>query len=318
MTNISLNFAQTRSDKESLKRLFVASMIGSAIGDALGMPFENLAAAKIRKNVTLPVKSYCNAIEGAPCFQFDLKKGMYTDDTQAIRACARAISKHRALTPAVIADALSGWLFHDSLGQQARYPGVTTRVAMTRYEETRDPHTCGVDSATCGAAIRMLPIALWFCIKKPADLDGDIRQLAKVTHTATCAQDGAVLMARLVQHAVIGGTIAINHLASRCQSKLMKKSLNNVQRALESGTEPDDMAQELGNGTKAHVVVPMAIYHLFRHGFHFEATLSQALNTLHPSGLDTDSIMSIAGGIAGAHYPDEVVSSEWIEDLVVE
>jgi ADP-ribosylglycohydrolase len=315
MTGTLLNFEPIKSDDESFKLLFVASLIGSAIGDALGMPFENLAAAKIRKHTRLPIRSYCDAIEGAPCFQFALTRGMYTDDTQAKRACALAIAKHGVLTPAIVADALSGWLFHDSLGQEARYPGITTREAMTRYEESRDPHTCGVNSATCGAAIRILPIALWFCVREPVDLDAEVRQLAKVTHTAPSAQDGAVLVARLVEHAVTGGPITITHLSSSCTSRLMKRSLSSVLRGLKLGTEPDDMAQELGEGTKAHVVVPMAIYHLFRNGFHFQDSLIQALNTSHPSGLDTDSIMSITGGVAGAHFPDEVIRSEWMKDL---
>lgn len=315
MTDTSLNFEPINPDSDSFRLIFVASMIGSAIGDALGMPFENIAEAKIRKHIRMPVRSYCDPIEGSPCFQFALKKGMYTDDTQATLACALAIAKHGDLTPVIVADALLGWLFHGSLGQEARYPGLTTREAMIRYEETKDPYTCGVDSATCGAAIRILPIALWLCVRKPVDLDEEVRQLARVTHTAHSAQDGAVLVARLIQHAVTGGPITVAHLSGLSTSRLMQKSLNSVRRSLESKAKPDDVVQELGGGTKAHVVIPMAIFHLFRNGFHFEDTLIQALNTLHPSGIDADSIMSVAGGIAGAHFPDEVAQSDWIEGL---
>jgi ADP-ribosylglycohydrolase len=279
------------------------------------MPFENLPETKIKENFHLPLNSYFDPIEGAPCYEFGLKKGMYTDDTQSARACTIGIAKHRHLTLSIIADALYGWLFRNSLKQEPRYPGITTREAMIRYHKHGDPNKCGVDSATCGAAIRIAPVALWFCVRRPRDIDSEIRKVACITHTANSAQDGAVIVAHLIQHSVKGGAIGFSDLYSRCTSKLMFKALQGVHRALESNTSCDEVAQELGGGTKAHAVIPMAIYHLFKCQFRFNDSLRNALNTFHPSGLDMDSILSVCGAIAGAHFAEEVEQSEWIEGL---
>lgn len=288
--------------------------MGGAIGDALGMPLEQLPETKIRERFDTPIYEFLDATEGAPCYEFGLKRGMYTDDTQAVRVSARAIAENNALTPRLIADALSGWLFGNALDQAPRYPGVTTVTAMQRYNNTGDPTRSGVPSKGCGAAIRISPVALWLAITNESDFTSTIETIAGITHIEQSAIDGAVIVAHLIKNILQGYVPSFDELNDLCSSDRMRGALRKAKVGT-TGQSGPDLALDLGGGTGAHEVVPMALYHLYTNSFGFKKTIESGLNTFHPSGIDMDSILSIAGCISGIYAPDEVLSSVWLKDL---
>lgn len=303
------------SSSTTLRRTIRSCLLGGAIGDALGMPLEQLPETIVRENFTIPIEHYNDPVEGAPCYRFGLKKGMYTDDTQAVRASAREIAKHGSLSPTIIANALSGWLFHNSLDQAPRYPGVTTLEAMSRYEKTKDALECGVLSGTCGAAIRIAPVALWLSLTRTVNFEQEIVAAAEVTHTDKSAVDGARLVAHLIRTGLLGITPSMGELLTMCSSDLMRKAVATADSAITRRRSSAELALEIGGGTKAHEVVPMALFHMYSCGFDFRTTLTSGLNTFHPSGLDMDSILSISGSVCGVRQIKEVETSEWLPNL---
>jgi ADP-ribosyl-[dinitrogen reductase] hydrolase len=306
---------QGSDNSGQIRRAVKACLLGGAIGDALGMPLEQLPEATIRASFRIPITSFNDPVPGAPCYEFRLKKGMYTDDTQAVRASARAIVESHDLSGALIADALSGWLFENSLDQSPRYPGFTTREAMKRYLNSKDANTCGVLSQACGAAIRISPAAIWLTLQGEAEFENRIREIAQVTHTDRSAVDGAVIVAHLIRTGLEGTTPPLDELLQLCTSDLMGKGLGKTQSALRLKEPAHELALELGGGTAAHEVVPMAIYHIYRNNFDFKVTLETGLNTFHPQGLDLDSILSISGAICGVRSPNGVKNSGWLDGL---
>jgi ADP-ribosylglycohydrolase len=95
----------------------------------------------------------------------------------------------------------------------------------------------------------------------------------------------------------------------------MVRALLRVEDALSRSTPGAELAKELGGGTGAHEVVSMALYHLYGAEFGFRETIESGLNTFHPSGIDADSILGIAGAIAAMQHPEEVAGSEWLAGL---
>ena len=297
----------------------ISSLLGGAIGDALGMPFERVSKAKIEASVSLPLRTYCDPVHGAPCREFGLTRGMYTDDTQAVRATARAAAEHRCVSPRIVADALSAWLFDDSLGQEPRYPGQTTRTAMSRYRTNGDPGTCGVLSQNCGAAIRISPVAIWLTIQGENGFADRVRDCARVTHRGDSAVDGALIVASLIRGGLHGETPGFDSMIDMCTSDRMTRALHLVAAALTSERDDtvvaNELAEALGGSERAHEVVPLALVHLYRARFDFRETLERGLDTLHPDGIDMDSILSVAGAISGVHCAAQVEGSDWLTDL---
>lgn len=311
----SPSFPKDNNQLETLHRAVRGCFLGGAIGDALGMPLEQLSEVDIRTNFKIPIRTYNNPVKGAPCYVFGLTKGMYTDDTQAVRATAKAIAESGILSPTVVAEALSGWLFDNALSQGPRYPGVTTREAMKRYRASRDPTTCGVLSRGCGASIRIAPVAIWLALTEAQDFDERVVQLACITHTDKSAIDGARIVAHLIRTGIEGHIPPFDELYEICSSDLMRKAMAATRSALSSRAASTEFALELGGGTGAHEVVPMSLYHIYSSDFSFSRTLISGLNTFHPSGLDMDSILSISGAVCGLRFPEAVERSVWLADL---
>ena len=109
--------------------------------------------------------------------------------------------------------------------------------------------------------------------------------------------DGAVIVAELVRALLRGEVPSLEVVGSWCESKLMARAISQVSGGVEDHARANEMAELLGHGTKAHEVVPLALFHLYQNDFDFETSLLQGLNTYHRSGLDSDSILGLAGAL---------------------
>ena len=69
------------SSNDTRERMFAGCLLGAAIGDALGMPIEQVGSEEVKRVIGVPIRDFCDPIPGAPCFRFALRRGMYTDDT---------------------------------------------------------------------------------------------------------------------------------------------------------------------------------------------------------------------------------------------
>src|SRR2546430_17291089 len=86
---------------------FVGTILGFAVGDALGMPAQFLTPSQVRRYYGKPISGFTRAHPGqASDF---LAEGSYTDDTQMMLATAECLIECRKLDPARQADALLGW-----------------------------------------------------------------------------------------------------------------------------------------------------------------------------------------------------------------
>ena len=124
-----------------------------------------------------------------------------------------------------------------------------------------------------------------------------------------------IIVACLIRAGFRGTTPSISHLVELSKSSQMKKALKTVQSALKLERPAEEVVEELGGQTGAHEVVPMAVYHLYRTGFKFTQTLENGIDTFHPSGIDMDSVLSIAGSIAGMRDVRGVEESCWLDGL---
>jgi ADP-ribosylglycohydrolase len=300
------------SDKER----FVGCVLGGAIGDAFGMPFERVESRSIKRTFNLPISVFHDPAPDAPCYEFGLRRGMYTDDTQACRATTRALIRADEVNLTAIADALEAWLLRDGLGQPPRYPGITTGRAIRQYAQSKDPTTSGFCSSACGAAIRIAPVALWLSARSSRNFKQRITDVAKITHTSQAAIDGALIVSSMIRQALSSsGMPPVEELFPIAESRTMARDLRKLQAAVNKKKSGDEFVSEIGGQTSAPQVVSLALFHLYKCGFSFWETLFTGVNTFHRSGIDMDSVLSIAGAIAGAVHPSQVLECPLLAEL---
>jgi ADP-ribosyl-[dinitrogen reductase] hydrolase len=159
------------------KDRIVGALMGTAVGDALGMPIEGLSHQNVRTYYK-GIKEYRDDDQRG-----DLDAGQWTDDTQMTFALVRALTEAESPDdwPAAGAEAYVE-LYN---GPERRRWGRTSTAAIERLMEGTPPTESGTpDRDSNGAAMRAAPLGVWWAA---ADVDRDeafaaIRPVLSVTH----------------------------------------------------------------------------------------------------------------------------------------
>jgi ADP-ribosylglycohydrolase len=172
---------------EQLKDRFLGCLLGCAVGDALGAPYEGLWSDSIPEADTL--------LEGFGEFE-GYPRGQYTDDTQLSVATVEAIVRSRDVVPAEIARAIANLWRHDSVVG----PGGACTQAAHRFLKFGDWTTCGspVGQAGNGTAMRTAVVGLFF-LEDAQRLPAVVADVSQITHHDPRSVAGGVAIAKAAQ-----------------------------------------------------------------------------------------------------------------------
>jgi|Deesub1362A_J573_1020465.scaffolds.fasta_scaffold00018_42 ADP-ribosylglycohydrolase len=296
--------------KDRLKNRFVGSILGVAVGDALGMQVEELSREEILSMHGV-VRDYGKAPEGHPNDR--LEPGMYTDDTeQTITLLVSIIEKGR-FDVGHFAMKISEWgkqiMEHPELD---RFSGGTSKKAIKKLLEGIDWMESGEEGTTCGSAMRVAPIGLFYYY----DLDF-VEKFARMSSTPTHSSHGARAGAMAV---ALGVACCINdYPIEKMVVEVVKRTAkedeelaDKIQLAYEiREVDLDEAVREIGNSSSVYETVPFSFYSYFGHADRFEDAVITAVN----AGGDTDSIGAITGGMAGARHGVESIPDRWLKNL---
>ncbi|AGK60879.1 ADP-ribosylglycohydrolase [Archaeoglobus sulfaticallidus PM70-1] len=280
---------------DSLKDLFRGCILGTAIGDALGMPTEGLKLDEIKR-----IYGYVDDFYPSP----DLKAGEWTDDTEQMILLAESIIDRVYFDPDDFADKLRNWA---ERAFRIR-TGPTTRQALRNLIAGMQWDKAGVDSATCGASMRVAPVGLVYhfsinLVEKYAVISSSI------THKNSSAIGGAVAVAVAV------ACILSDFNEDEMLEEVLKRTrtfdpllADKIEYSMEIRDEGLDYAVEkLGNSIMTWDVVPMSFYCYFS-SKDFYSSVTKGAN----AGGDTDSISAIAGALSGAKYGFKAIPEKWV------
>jgi len=270
--------------------MFRGAMVGFAVGDALGMPVEGMSVDEIRR-IYGYVRDYLPSPYG------DLDAGEWTDDTEQMIALAESLLNTIYFDPSDFAERLK--LI------DCRRIGPTTRIALRNLSLGVPWNRAGVESETCGSAMRVIPIGLLYSFS--LDLVEKYSALSSIVTHRGPAVGGAVAVAvgtacvvrgEDVREEVIG---RVRKYDVRLAEKLeLACDLEDTNRAIEV----------LGNTISVRDVVPLS-FQIFLHSSTFEECALKAVN----SGGDADTIASISCGLKGCEVGLEGIPKRWVEGL---
>ncbi len=301
------------------------SIVGLAVGDALGYPHEFRTFDQVRREIGPDgITGFLKLKDPRFTRPFivgtDHPPGTFTDDTQMSIAVAEALLEAHTkdvdvLMPAV-ARRFIAWYFSD---ENDRSPGEATGIGCRALQDGVSWRTAGKeDSKGCGANMRVAPIGLFY-----EDLD-DVAAVARaqslLTHRHDAAIEGAAAAALLVALALRGAAPAQMHaeVMRRCagRSADFDRTFGKVPRVVDEDPrhvlvdlQKDDAA--LGEGWVAEEAVAAALYCAWRHPDDYRAAVLLAVNT---DG-DSDSLACITGSIVGARLGLQAIPAEWVRDV---
>ena len=283
-------------------------LLGVAIGDALGLPRENLCCRRGLKMFG----------RGPLRYQLSRGRGIYSDDTQLMFLTAQALLKSRSDGKAfrwIFQKRLSWYLLSFPIGA-----GRATLLAAAKCWLMRLRLPSGVNSAGNGAATRALINALAMH-GTGHRLSRWVDESTKLTHTHPLAVDGCQVLAALAD---FGATcnpqkfdpqVALAVAIDASSMADIKHKLRELQSFLEQGRSPRAVARHFGwDQQVSGFIVPttvMASYCWLRYPSDFRRAVESAVLL----GGDTDSVAAIVGGLVGAHIGARRLPAELVKGL---
>ena len=260
-------------------------LLGLALGDALGAPFEGGPAERLLWRIVGRTR------EGHM---------RWTDDTQmSIDLCESLVERG-----AIDADDLAARFARSYQWSRGYGPGaakVLKRIAAGTHwrEASRSVYPEG--SFGTGGAMRAPVVGLFYALQ-PATLVDAVRLSTSVTHAHPLAIEGAVLVARATALAAQGNRPQDVFRGSvlTCQSEPFTSRVQIAERWLDSSAgapSPLEVRRNLGNRIAAAESCVTALYSAVRF---IEASFEDLQAFVVSCGGDTDTIGSMAGAVWGA------------------
>lgn len=214
--------------KAATRERALGSLWGSALGDALGMPTQELSRTQALKILGNP-PNFRDAPLDHP-FASGLKAGEVTDDTEQTLLIAELLIKYSgAVTPDQIADSLQLWESEQVLLGRFGLLGPSTKRALVELRAGRDPTETGRFGTTNGAAMRISSVGILYPPSMKRELITQCVNISLVTHNTDVAIAGAAAVAATISAFIEGRTF---------------------DQAIDFAIEVADSAQEFGYRTK--------------------------------------------------------------------
>lgn len=266
------------------------ALVGCALGDALGLPFEGASRDRVVRRVGSTLDH-----------QFLFGRGVGSDDTEHSRLVLMALAR----------DPSAGVEFERELARGLRWwlvglpPGIgfATLRACARLFVGFDSSRSGVFSAGNGPAMRAAVLGA-YCAD-PAWLERAVRTTTRITHTDPKAEEGALVVARLATAPEV--TPDAVHAALAGMNTEVADTLRSVVRRVRAGESPEAICGPRGPTGYVVSTLEAAVAVLL-----LERTFEGAITRTVRLGGDTDTVAAIVGGVLGAQLGRSALPTGWV------
>ena len=279
---------------------FLGCILGHAIGDAAGAPFEGLPADVVFREF--------GSIHRLLADDRNVETLYYTDDTEMTISVAEVLIEDGGIDVGRLAAAF-GRNYNAGRGY-----GPGTRAILEAMREGEDWERLAREkfpggSLGNGAAMRVAPVGLFYHREPEAVLE-QARRSALPTHLHPVGIEAAQVMAAGVAHLLRATEFDRTEFFRALLAVAREDDLGYGLR-IASRLTPDDSLGTLGHGLEAHRSVPTAIACFAMNPDSYIDTVSAAISL----GGDTDTLAAMAGALSGAWLGVSKIPRHLIERL---
>jgi len=282
----------------------IATLVGCAIGDALGNPFE------MKPAISPLLTGWDGQFKAGGTF-WRGNAGQYTDDTLMSMALSASLIEHQGFNPEDVAQKYLAWM--DS--GNTRGIGGTTATSLTNlklgatYLESGLTHNPdGTPIGGNGTAMRASPIGLAYRFNLPKLMEIAIKD-ASITHNSLEPKVGSVAVSMGVGLLATGSSdpkSLLSDVSGVLVDSIVLDKIRQAQFFLEQGTDPVQALAQIGTNGYVPETVGAAFYCIGATD-NFKDAVVMAVK----GGGDTDTTAAIVGAMAGTWYGLEGIPEEY-------
>ena len=295
---------------------FAGALLGCAVGDALGAPFEFMKGAQI--------KAVENLVEHYHPFA-KCPLGQYTDDTQLTLALAETYIANRGFKGFDFARRLAEmWAKDEVIGEgMSCAKGVKNFSGGARWQDSGDIE----GKAGNGTAMRASPVGLWN-YDNLEQMKKDSLAHSSITHKDARAKAGAAAVAYAVAYNIAHEKLDVEELVQGASEFIrdINEEFSSYLLQLPEWLGKEEQIALIGISCAGWLkparwidqitpfVIPsvlVAFYNFFRSPEDFILTVKRTLQ----AGGDVDTIAAIAGAISGAYNGATGIPRPLLDDL---
>lgn len=294
----------TSLSREQIFRAY-GVLIGAAVGDAAGAPFEfggpGQWSARFRSTVH---GGYGEMIGGG---SFHWAPGEFTDDTQMAVALAESLIACGGLDLDHLWEQFKAW------AETARDIGVNTGIVLaedSRHGAAEKAHrVLGERSASNGCIMRLGPVGIWGVSQGMENTVAVAAAQAALTHFDPAAAAGAAILAETIRRVILGGSLdgvaeqVVRELVSHPE---LGPAVAPYGPILDATFDAKEDIEGPSNGS-VWTALAQALWAV-RTTASFESAIVAAIEL----GGDTDTVAAITGSVAGALYGAQRIPVRWM------
>jgi ADP-ribosyl-[dinitrogen reductase] hydrolase len=274
------------------------ALVGSAVGDALGAPFEFGPAGQFSARFPSPARGVRTEMCGGGALRWE--PGEFTDGTQMALLVAESLVERGGLEEADVFDRFGTWLEAGppDVGNQTRAvlgSGRPWDVAAAEHF-ARSGHAAGN-----GSLMRTTPAAIWFSRFGTAATMGAARRISALTHGDPSAGEGCAIFHELMR-AALDGEDALSAIPSALEL-VAAEDRERWATVLARDWTPEQATESNG---AVWPTLGQAVWAL-RNGRDFADVMRLVIDL----GGDTDTVAAVAGGLAGAVFGMGGIPMRW-------
>lgn len=293
----------------------LGALIGCAVGDAMGAPFEGLWPESIPSPDLL--RSGYHEYHGYP-------SGQYTDDTQLTLATVESIVAQGEISLPDVARCISElWRHQSVIG-----PGGACTHAAESFLATGEHVGMGapVGQAGNGAAMRTAALGLWFG-NDHDDLVDVVADVSRLTHQDSRSVAGGIVVAQAANLLAHSDLVEVPRefcatLANSCANvnNEFADLLNQLPEEIDSTSALDFIAAagqavpEFERPIISPFVIPTVLAALYALLKHSDSWIESVVVAIRLGG-DVDTLGAIVGALAGVRHGAQAIPVGLVEDL---
>ncbi|MCD0461411.1 ADP-ribosylglycohydrolase family protein [Roseiconus lacunae] len=284
----------------------VGCILGTAVGDALGLPYEGVSPKRAARLLGSPDR-----------YRFFFRRGMISDDTEHTCMVAQSlidaggdVSKFTRM----FARRLRWWI----LALPAGVGKATARSGIKLWLGA-SPERSGVFSAGNGPAMRAAIFGA--ALNDVPSILEFVRASSRLTHSDPKAEYGAIAVALAAKHSRDNTTVDANLWLDEVVDAVGEGGaelidlLRNAMQSVDAGETPQTFANslDLDRGVTGYTyhTVPVAIHAWLSN----PKDLRKAVTSIIECGGDADTTAAIVGGIVGAGVGQAGIPGEWLDGI---